>query len=128
VSRRSRDARMNNNRRRFPRYQMTGLRGSIDGQPCELVLLGLGGLLATSRLEPELERTIHLEFPLQSGETFRSTARVAFIGPDMRREARGWNRIGVEFLAVPTRSRRALETFLALRNAPGLKPEDEADE
>jgi hypothetical protein len=114
------------NRRRFPRYEIDGLHGSLDGEPCELVLIGLGGMLATSKLEPQLERTIHLEFPLSSGETFRSAARVAFIGPDMRKEGR-WNRIGLEFLAVPTRSRRALESFLALRNAPGLQRHDSED-
>jgi c-di-GMP-binding flagellar brake protein YcgR len=106
------------NRRRFPRYEMQGLSGSIEGQPCDLVLLGMGGLLATGRIEPQLERTIHLEFPLDGGEVFRSAARVAFIGPDMRSEARGCNRIGVEFMAVPTRSRRALERFLSVHAPP----------
>src|SRR5437016_1577817 len=113
---------MYSNRRRFPRYEIQGLSGSIEGHPCDLVLLGMGGLLATSRLEPALERTIHLEFPLDAGEVFRSTARVAFIGPDMRSEARGCNRIGVEFMAVPTKSRRALERFLAARGTPPDTP------
>ena len=115
---------MYSNRRRFPRYEIEGLSGSIEGQPCDLVLLGMGGLLATSRLEPQLERTIHLEFALDGGEVFRTAARVAFIGPDMRSEARGQNRIGVEFMAVPTKSRRALERFLST-HAPVFVPPPE---
>lgn len=112
---------MYSNRRRFPRYEIEGLSGSLEGQPCDLVLLGLGGLLATSRYEPQLEGMIHLEFRLDGDETFRSAARVAFIGPDMRDDARGLNRIGLEFLAVPKRSQRALERFLAART-PGGAP------
>lgn len=100
------------NRRRHPRYAVSGLSGSIDGQPCELLRLSLGGLLAASRLEPAPERTIHLEFALD-GEIFRSAGRVAFVGPDTHAPDRGWNRIGVEFMAVPSRSFRALEKFLA---------------
>jgi len=99
------------NRRRFPRFEVADIRGSIDGQPCQLLRLSLGGLLATSRLDVAPEKMIHLEFPLE-GEWFRSAARVAFIGPDMRDNERGLNRIGVEFMAVPTKSRRALERFL----------------
>jgi hypothetical protein len=109
------------NRRRHPRYAVSGINGSLDGHPCELLRLSLGGLLATSRLEPPPERTIHLEFTLD-GETFRSAGRVAFVGPDTHSPDRGWNRIGVEFMAVPTRSRRTLEKFLAGRPAAEAVP------
>ena len=109
------------NRRRHPRYPVRGLSGSIEGQPCELLRLSLGGLLAASRLEPAPERVIHLEFPLE-GEVFRSAARVAFVGPDTHSPERGWNRIGVEFLAVPTRSRRTLEKYLATQTPAEPQP------
>ena len=109
------------NRRRHPRYAVSGITGSLEGQPCELLRLSLGGLLAASRLEPAPERTIHLEFAI-NGEIFRSAGRVAFVGPDTHSPNRGWNRIGVEFMAVPTRSRRALERFLASQPAEEAAP------
>jgi PilZ domain len=99
------------NRREYPRYEIEGVQGSLDQHPAELILISLSGLLAASKLRPEPEKTVHVEFPLGEG-IFQSAARVAFVGPDLWRGEAGWSRVGLQFTGMPKRSQALLSAFL----------------
>ena len=72
-------------RRRHPRFDVSGLSGVLDGSRVfEVLKLSAGGMLIRLPIELELEQRVRVELSLGE-ETLRSDARVVFLGPDLDR-------------------------------------------
>lgn len=87
-------------RRRYPRYDVRGLSGTLDGfRVFEALRLSLGGMLVRLPAELALEQRVRVEMTL-GGEAFRALARVVFVGPDLEASPlrRDHFRVGLEFL------------------------------
>jgi hypothetical protein len=70
-------------RRRHPRFDVSGLSGVLDGSRVfEVLKLSAGGMLIRLPVEIELEQRVRVELSLGE-ETLRSDARVVFLGPDL---------------------------------------------
>ena len=75
---------MSQERRRYRRFEVDGLAGTLAGrerQPFEVLTLSRGGLLVTMGFEPPLGQVIDVEVPLD-GAVFHGPGRVVFIGED----------------------------------------------
>jgi hypothetical protein len=82
-------------RRRHPRYDVQGLGGVLDGyRAFEALKLSAGGMLIRLPAELEMDQPVRVEIGL-GDETFRSRARVVFLGPDAERSAHGEERFRV---------------------------------
>lgn len=103
---------MNEDRRRHPRYEVTGLLGTFEERVRFVVrVLGLGGMLVetTSELTPGQRGQFELKLPDLG--ILRLGGRVLYLGPV---GSGGW-RIGVAFEASLKSDLSALETFLVGR-------------
>lgn len=86
-------------RRRHPRYDVGGLAGVLDGfRSFEALKLSVGGMLIRLPIELEMDQPVRVELGIGE-DTFRSRARVVFLGPDAERSADGGERyrVGLAF-------------------------------
>ena len=86
-------------RRRHPRYDVSGLAGVLDGfRAFEALKLSAGGMLIRLPVELELDQPVSVELAVGE-DTFRSRARVVFLGPDAERSDNGEERyrVGLAF-------------------------------
>jgi PilZ domain len=75
---------MNEERRRYRRYEVEGLRGTLAGRerhPFQVLTLSRGGLLVTMGFEPPLGQVFDLEI-LLGPEVFHAPGRTVFVGED----------------------------------------------
>jgi len=75
---------MSSERRRYRRYEVENLSGTLAGrerQPFEVLTLSHGGLLVTMSFEPPLGQAVDVEIPM-AGAVFHGPGRVVFIGED----------------------------------------------
>lgn len=103
---------MNDDRRRYPRYEARALRGAYDGmRPVDVVTIGLGGMLVKLPEEAALDDLVRVELDLEGGP-FVSEARVVFVGPDTTsRDDRGY-RVGLSFEDPPPGEQLRLERYI----------------
>lgn len=107
-------------RRRYPRYHVKELRGTLDGRHRFLVLqLSRTGMLAAAGLEPALGQRLEIEIALKEAP-FRAVGRVLFVGEDNRAPSNQRFRIGLEFADLAADNERTLTGFIAQ-----LEPEPE---
>ena len=106
------------NRRRYPRYDARRLPGVLDGfRKLEALKLSLGGALVRLPFELALEQPVQIALDL-GGETFRSSAVVVFVGPDLGEKERGAYRIGLSFVDTRATDRAVLERFIQASLGP----------
>jgi len=94
-------------KRRYPRYEVSGVQGLLEGdRPADVIVLGLGGLLVVIDEEPEITGSISVEVELH-GTTFSSQGQIVFIGPDWTAgESPARFRVGIAF-ENPSRDQQA---------------------
>lgn len=105
---------MTEERRRYPRYAIEelDLHGTHDGERSfEVVTLSLGGMLVKLQEEPNLDRLMSVELKIGT-ETFRSEARVVFLGPDSSSRPGAVYRVGLAFEDPPPEELARLERFI----------------
>jgi hypothetical protein len=87
-------------RRRHPRYDVSGLAGVLDGfRAFEALKLSVGGMLVRLPVELAMDQPVRVELAL-GDDTFRSRAHVVFMGPDSERSPEGGERfrVGLAFV------------------------------
>jgi hypothetical protein len=92
-----------------------GLSGVLDGfRVFEALKLSVGGMLIRLPAEPSLGQEVRVDVPLGS-DTFRSAARVVFLGPDLDggRASAETFRVGLEFLSPLPSEQAVLERYVA---------------
>lgn len=102
-------------RRRHPRYDVSGLAGVLDGfRAFEALKLSAGGMLIRLPVELELDQAVRVELGI-GDETFRSRARVVFLGPDSERSDRGEERyrVGLAFDEPSSNDREIVLRYIA---------------
>jgi hypothetical protein len=109
-------------RRRHPRFDVSGTPGALDGfRLFETLKLSVGGMLIRLPAELTLDQHVRVELPLAE-ETFRSEARVVFVGPDLgatgHRQGERRYRVGLAFLEPAPAEQARLERFIAEQLAP----------
>ena len=108
-------------RRRHPRYEVRGLSGVLDGfRLFDALKLSLGGVMIRVPAELALEQRVRIELPL-GDETFRATARVVFIGPDLDGEVASGQRfrVGLQFAPPAAADQELLERYIGALVAAG---------
>jgi hypothetical protein len=97
-------------RRRYPRYEVAGLPGVLDGElPFQAVTLSSGGALLKVAAELSLDQ--HVEMALELGrDVFNSAAYVVFVGPDLAET--GKFRVGLAFADTPDEDRERLRAYI----------------
>ena len=102
-------------RRRHPRYDVSGLAGVLDGfRAFEALKLSAGGMLIRLPVELELDQPVQVELGI-GDDTFRSRARVVFLGPDSERSDRGEERyrVGLAFDDTSATDREIVLRYIA---------------
>jgi hypothetical protein len=104
-------------RRRFPRYDVSRLPGVIDGYRLfDTLKIGAGGALVTVPAELGLEQRVQVSLELGDA-VFRSAAHVVFVGPDLG--APGLFRIGLAFTDTAAEDHERLQRFIERSLASG---------
>jgi hypothetical protein len=99
-------------RRRHRRYEVRGLAGTLAGRHRFAVLtVSRGGVLATSSFEPPVGHVFDVELPLGS-ETFRSSARIVFVGEDRGAPRSHRYRFGLAFTVESEEDAALLDRFI----------------
>ena len=109
-------------RRRHPRYDVSGLAGVLDGfRAFEALKLSAGGMLIRLPVELELDQPVRVELGI-GDDTFRSRARVVFLGPDAERSAQGEERyrVGLAFEEPSATDREIVLRYIADALEPRL--------
>ena len=102
-------------RRRHPRYDVSGLAGVLDGfRAFEALKLSAGGMLIRLPVELEMDQPVRVELGL-GPDTFRSKARVVFLGPDGDRSPAGEERfrVGLAFEQPSATDRELVKRYIA---------------
>ncbi len=102
-------------RRRHPRFDVSGLAGVLDGfRAFEALKLSAGGMLIRLPVELELGQPVRVELGI-GDDTFRSRARVVFLGPDAERSDRGEERfrVGLAFDEPSAADREIVLRYIA---------------
>ena len=104
-------------RRRYPRYDVSRLPGVIDGYRLfDTLKIGAGGALVVLSAELALEQRVHVS--LEVGEAvFRSAAHVVFVGPDL--SSPGLFRVGLAFIDTAAEDHERLQRFIERALASG---------
>ena len=101
-------------RRRHRRYPVANLHGVLDAShEFEVLILSEGGLLLRMEEGVQLRRTVIFELGL-SGEKIRGTGRVVFSTGEPGPEGVTVRRVGLEFVELDDKSRRALSRHVAV--------------
>ena len=99
-------------RRRFPRFQIAGVRGrAILRHEFVVLQLSRGGMLVVSDFEPKLGQLIDLDLTL-GGQPFTPHGKVVFVGEDRRAPANRRYRVGVAFEELIESDLARLEGYL----------------
>ncbi len=99
-------------RRRFPRYQIAGVRGrAILRHDFVVLQLSRGGMLVASDFEPKLGQPIDLDLTL-GGQTFNPHGKVVFVGEDRRAPAARRYRVGVAFADLLESDQALIEGYI----------------
>ena len=106
-------------RRRFPRYDVGKLPGVLDGfRLFETLKIGAGGALIRLPAELTLEQRVGVVLEIGNG-SFRSSACVVFVGPDMSAAANGLFRVGLAFEGTSAEDSARLQRFIERSIAAG---------
>lgn len=113
-------------RRRHPRYDVRGLGGVLDGyRAFEALKLSAGGMLIRLPAELEMDQPVRIEIGLGDA-TFRSRARVVFLGPDAERSPQGEERfrVGLAFDEPSPSDTEIVQRYISeeLSEELGLEP------
>ena len=104
-------------RRRYPRYDVSRLPGVIDGYRLfDTLKIGAGGALVVLSAELGLEQRVHVSLELGDA-VFRSAAHVVFVGPDL--SAPGLFRVGLAFIDTAAEDHERLQRFIERALASG---------
>jgi hypothetical protein len=102
-------------RRRHPRFDVSGLSGVLDGfRIFEALKLSVGGMLIRLPAELGLEQRVRIEIVLGE-EVFRSRARVVFLGPDFATSSERSRafRVGLAFLDPSPSDSAVVERYIS---------------
>lgn len=106
---------MNTDRRRHPRFEVSGLVGTFEERVRFVVrVLGLGGMLVETTRELTPGQRGQFELLLPNAGSVRVAGRVLYLGPVGAVNSGAW-RIGVAFEESVKADLSALETFLVGR-------------
>lgn len=98
-------------RRRYPRFEVENLVANVQGfGTYPVLMLSFGGMLVAEVEEPPDGDEIEVTLPLPDGE-LRATARVVFVGPDLRSDGSTF-RVGMAFEEPPPERRQALADYI----------------
>jgi c-di-GMP-binding flagellar brake protein YcgR len=104
-------------RRRFPRYDVSRLPGVIDGfRLFDTLKIGAGGALIVLSAELGLEQRVHVSLELGDA-VFRSAAHVVFVGPDL--SSPGLYRVGLAFADTAAEDQERLQRYIDRAIAAG---------
>ena len=112
---------MSEERRRYRRYEVEGVRGTLAGReshPFAVLTLSRGGMLVTMSFEPPLGQVFDLTVPL-AGEVFHAPGRVVFVVEDRTAARDRRYRVGIAFAGESAEDGALLDRFLRARSEPG---------
>ncbi|HXU45413.1 MAG TPA: PilZ domain-containing protein [Thermoanaerobaculia bacterium] len=115
---------MEQDRRRFPRYEVAGLKGGLTTRSEFVVLqLSRGGMLVATDLEPRLGQAVDLDLSFR-GSPFRPGGKVIFVGEDRRAPRARRFRVGVAFEGLPPELERTLSDYIEEELEAGGAPSE----